>query len=84
MNRLKKTLIEEDLLTSFDDELLCIDPVSYKEIRNFDHEDLPDKFFVFNTSHSQNDDIDEVYNSQIFKIAQLTSDGKLNISDEDL
>jgi hypothetical protein len=56
--------------------------VDYKEIRDSNIEDASEKFYVFNQSLCQSDDIAQVYNSQYFRIPQLSLEGKMKFSDE--
>lgn len=72
--------MQENLVTSIDDQLLCIDTKDSKEIRDSNIEDASEKIIVFNQSLVDISDIESLYDTQYFKVRQLSLDGK-NFSD---
>jgi hypothetical protein len=68
--------VQENLLISLDDQLLLIDTQDSKEIRDSTIEDASDKIIVFNQSLANLPNIDDIYETQYFKVRQLSLDGK--------
>jgi hypothetical protein len=68
--------VQENLIISLDDQLLLIDTQDSKEIRDSTIEDASDKIIVFNQSLANLLDIDDIYETQYFKVRQLSLDGK--------
>ena len=73
--RLKKKLLEENLITSLEDKLILIDPTDAKEIRESHLDKAPENFFVFNKKLCSKDSVERIYEEQIFKIKKLTLEG---------